>query len=177
MKQIHCAGCGKSHDLSDLEPSFSRPTAYFGLPEDERSERTMNTAGLCAIRGEGTDPDRFFVRVLLPVPIRGESRKFCWGIWAEVDEADFIVVDDNFENPAQAELPPFRGRLANEIPFMPEGAATTLGLQGMIQLTSPQEYPEFVLDEFSAHPFVLEQREGVFAERLLEYLSPTLHAS
>jgi hypothetical protein len=60
---------------------------------------------------------------------------------------------------------------------MPEGAAPTLGLPGLIQLTGPREYPEFVLDETLPHPFAVEQRDGIFGERLLEYLSPVLHES
>jgi hypothetical protein len=177
MGDIRCAACGNSHDLSELEPSFDRPDAYFTIPESERARRALNTNGLCAIRGEGGDPLRCFIRVVLPVPVRGESRRFCWGVWAEVAEADFIIVGDNWEHPDQASLPPFQGILANEIPFMPDGAAPTFGLPGKVQPTGPRDYPVFVLDESLKHPFALEQREGIYAERLLEYLSPVLHDS
>jgi hypothetical protein len=177
MGDIRCAACGHSHDLSELEPSFDRPDAYFDIPEPERAARSVNTTGLCAIRGEGMDPLRYFVRVVLPVPVRGESRRFCWGTWAEVAEADFVMVGENWENPDQASLPRFSGLLANEIPFMPAGAAPTLGLPGLLQLTGPRDFPAFVLEESLEHPFAVEQREGIYAERLLEYLSPVLHES
>jgi hypothetical protein len=87
------------------------------------------------------------------------------------------MVGDNWENPDQASLPRLRGILANEIPFMPGGAARTLGLPGRVQLTGPRDYPAFALDESLDHPFAVEQREGIYAERLLEYLSPVLHDS
>ena len=177
MEHFHCATCGKSHDLSELEPSFDRPDAYFDIPEAERAARTVNTAGLCAIRGEGTTPLRCFVRVVLPVPVRGESRRFRWGTWVEVAEADFMTIGDNWENPDQASFPPFAGALANDIPLMPEGATPTLGLSGQVHLTGPRDYPEFMLDVNSPHPFAVEQRDGIFGERLLEYLSPALHDS
>src|SRR3954468_15998562 len=176
MDRMRCASCGKEHDLSELEPSFDRPDAYFDVPAEERAARTLNTAGLCAIRGRDVEPNRYFVRVVLPVPVRGEERRFCWGIWTEVSETDFVRVGDHWEDPDQASLPPFAGTLANEVPFLPGGVAPVLGLRGVGRFLGPHEYPEFVLDPVD-HPFAREQRDGIYPERLLEYLSPILHGA
>ena len=177
MGRILCASCGKEHDLSELEPSFDRPDAYFEVPADDRAARTLNTVGLCAIRGVGTEPNRYFVRVVLPVPVRGEARRFSWGIWTEVSEADFARVGDHWNDPDRASLPPFAGSLANEVPFMPDDAGPVLGLRGVGRFLGPRDYPEFVLDPASEHPFAVEQREGIYPERLLEYLSPVIHGA
>lgn len=177
MERILCASCGQEHDLSELEPSFDRPDAYFDVPEQDRATRTLNTKGLCAIRGTDAEPQRYFVRVVLPVPLRGETRPFCWGTWVEADEQDFVTVGDNWEHPEQASLSPFRGTLANEIPCMPDGAPSTLGLSGTVRFIGPHQFPEFTLDASLEHPFAVEQRTGIFPERLLEYLSPVLHES
>ncbi len=177
MGGIRCASCGKEHNLSELEPSFDRPDAYFEVPAGDRAARTLNTAGLCAIRGADAEPNRYFVRVVLPVPVRGEARRFCWGIWVEVSEEDFVRVGDHWEDPDQASLAPFAGALANEVPFLPDGAGPVLGLPGVAHFLGPHEYPELVLDPAIEHPFAVEQREGIFTERLLEYLSPILHGA
>ena len=177
MVRIPCASCGRDHDLSELEPSFDRPDAYFAVPAEHRATRTLNTAGLCAIRGTDTEPVRCFVRVVLPVPVRGESRQFCWGIWIEVAESDFKRAGDHWDDPDQASLPPIAGALANEVPFMPDGAGPVLGLRGVARFLGPRDYPEFMLDANVEHPFAVEQREGIYPERLLEYLSPVLHGA
>jgi hypothetical protein len=173
--RVACASCNRDHDLSDVEPSFDRPDAYFEVPESERASRTVNTAGLCAILGRGADANRYFVRVVLPVRVRGEARRFCWGTWAEVAEAEFIYMGDHWEHPDQAKHPPFAGRLANEIPFMPSGVPPVRGLEGTVRPVGPGEYPELILNPDLDHPFALEQRDGIHVERLLEYLSPALH--
>lgn len=177
MGRVMCASCGVEHDLGELEPSFDRPDAYFDLSESDRAARTLNTVALCAIRGEDGAPLRCFVRMVMPIPVRGETKPFCWGAWAEVAEPDFIRFADGWDHPDQADWPPFAGALANAIPFLPDGAASTLGLPGQLTFTEPRSFPEFVLAQELEHPFAREQREGVYPERLFEYLSPALHDS
>jgi hypothetical protein len=176
MDRVKCATCGAEHDLSVMEPSFDRPDAYLEVPEGERAERTYAADDYCVVWDADGTPRRHFLRVLVPVPVRGESEGFCWGAWAEVAEPDFARAFDNATHPDQASWPPFAGALANRIPLLPADAASTLGLPGSVRLTGPTTLPEFWLDANLAHPFAREQREGVYPERLLEYLSPGLHS-
>jgi hypothetical protein len=173
MDRVRCSQCGEEHDLSDLEPCFDRPDAYFEIPREERGRRTWNAASLCVLWGEGDEPDRHFLRVVLPIPVRGEADAMCWGVWVEVAEADFETVHDRWSDPAQAAAPPFPGRLANAFRDMPP----TVGLPGSVRLTGPRTVPAFELAPELAHPLAVEQREGVFPERVLEWLAPTLHPS
>jgi hypothetical protein len=60
-----CGKCGAEHDLSGIEPIFKRPDAFFAVAATER-ERRITSAG-------GKDL-ACFLRVVLYVPILGESR-------------------------------------------------------------------------------------------------------
>lgn len=175
MGRVNCASCGHEHDLADLEPSFDRPDAYFELSEADRATRTLNTVALCAIRGVDGAPLRCFIRMVIAIPVRGESKPFCWGAWAEVAEPDFVRFADGWDHPDQEDWPSFPGRLANAIPLQPDGAPPTLGLPGDLSFTAPREFPTFVLQASVDHPFAVEQREGIYPERLFEYVSPALN--
>jgi len=73
MDTFRCTHCGEEHDLSKIEPSFDRPDAYFVIPEAERSERSWNSESFCVIWESESSPRRHFLRVLLPIPVRGDS--------------------------------------------------------------------------------------------------------
>lgn len=62
--------------------------------------------------------------------------------------------------------PPFPGVLANAL----NGYEGTLGLPGIVQLTGAATVPEFWLAPEVEHPIAREQREGVYLERVLEWL-------
>jgi hypothetical protein len=172
MDRVLCSSCGIEHDLSDLEPSFERPDAYFEIPCEERAARSWNADTMCVLHDPDA-PDRHFLRVVLPIPVRGEERWFCWGVWVEVTEADLTTVYDHWNDPDQANRPPFPARLANGLLDMPP----TLGLEGSVRLTSPTTVPSFALAPECDHPLAVDQREGVYPERLLEWLAPVLHAA
>jgi hypothetical protein len=167
---MYCASCGVEHDLSELEPSFERPDAYFAIPGDERAARCWNGDTMCVLRTPEA-PDRFYLRVVLPIPVRGEPQPFCWGVWVEVAEPDFTMVYDRWDDPDQSSATPFPARLANGLHDMPP----TVGLPGSVRLTSPTTVPSFELAPELDHPLAVDQREGVYSERLLEWLSPVLH--
>ena len=171
MDRVRCAQCGEEHDLSDIEPSFDRPHAYFEIASKDRGARTWNTEGLCVLWEHEAEPRRHFIRALLAVPIRGEEDDICWGLWVEVDEASFELVHDRWEDPEQVSVPPFTGALANQLPGFPN----TLGLKGTVQLVGPSSYPRFRLDPATKHPLEREQREGVLLERALEWRAAAFH--
>ena len=168
---MRCATCGADHDWDGMEPSFERPDAYWAVPEAERPQRTLVGKSDCRIRDLADTVRRYFLRVMVPIPIRGEARICNWGLWVEVSAPDFKTAWDRWDDTDQAGEPPFPGILANRIGGYPE----TVGLPGLVQLTGPTTAPDFRFKENLDHPFAREQREGVFAERRLEWLMQRAH--
>lgn len=154
-----------------MEPSFGRPDAYWAVPEAERAQRTLCGKSDCRIRDLADTHRRYFLRVMLPIPVYGEGRPCNWGIWVEVNASDFETAWARWEDPDQVNEPPFPGVLANSVGGYPE----TVGIPGRIQLTGPITPPEFTFDHDIEHPFAKEQRNGVFPERRLEWLVQRAH--
>ena len=172
MDRVRCVTCGEEHDLNEIEPSFDRPDAYFDVPIADRARRTFNEPALCVLWEISDQPRRHFLRVVLPIPIRGESRNYCWGVWVEVAEQHFALAHDHAADLEQGSLPPFLGSLANTLPDMPE----TLGLSGQVHLIGPGVFPEFHLAASTNHPLAQEQAEGVQIERVLEWAARAAHS-
>jgi hypothetical protein len=168
---MRCATCGEEHEWGTMEPSFERPAAYWAVPEAERPHRTVAGKSDCRIRDIADTERRYFLRVMLAIPIRGEDRSCNWGIWAEVSASDFKTAWDRWDDADQANEPPFPGVLANSVSEYPE----TLGLPGLVQLTGPATPPQFRFADSVEHPFAREQRDGVFPERRLEWLMHRAH--
>jgi hypothetical protein len=171
MQRVRCATCGEEHDLLDLEPSYSRPDAYFEVPKDQREYLTNFSKDDGRIRNADDTERRHFLRVLLSVPIRGEQQDVAWGVWVEVSAADWERAYDLWDDPKQAAEPPFAATLANAL----KGYEGTLGLPGRVRLTSPTTAPLFELDASVDHPLAREQRQGVFPERVIEWVSMHHH--
>jgi len=168
---MRCATCGEEHEWGTMEPSFERPDAYWAVPEAERPHRTVAGKSDCRIRDIADTERRYFLRVMLAIPIRGEDRSCNWGIWAEVSASDFKTAWDRWDDADQANEPPFPGVLANSVSEYPE----TLGLPGLVQLTGPATPPRFRFADCVEHPLAREQRDGVFPERRLEWLMQRAH--
>jgi hypothetical protein len=171
MTDLPCPRCGKTHDLTDLEPSFRRPDPFVAIPVRERAARTIDGNDHCAIRDAADTQRRYFLRVLLPVPVRGQEKPCNWGIWAEVSPQAYQRALELWRDPNQASEPPFPGRLANTCPGYPE----TQGLPGLIQLVDPSTIPTFHFLPEVQHPLADEQRNGVAPGRVLEWMMPWLH--
>jgi hypothetical protein len=162
---IRCPKCGEEHDLWENEIGFEHPDEVFALPEVERQARAKCGTDLCVLDGT-----RHFIRAVLSVPVRGERRDFGWGVWAEVSREAYARYYELWDSPNQSREPAFPGRLANALP----GYETSLGLPLMVQLTSAEERPALTVAD-SAHSLAREQREGVYPERVLEWLAEYLH--
>jgi hypothetical protein len=171
MSRVRCARCGAEHDLSEMEPRFDSPRAYGEVPPEEREHRTKLASDWCLVRDAADTERRYFLRALLPIPVRGDAHACSWGIWVEVSADVFGRVWELWDAEDQGSEPPFRATLANRAPGYPD----TLGLPGALQLTSPRSVPRFTLDLELDHPLAREQREGVYPERVLEWLAPQLH--
>ncbi len=163
--RVKCADCGEEHDLSEGEIGYSLPDAFFALSEGERKARGWADPDLCQVE------NRHFIRGALMLPVRGESREFAWGVWAEVGQTSFDRYRELYSDPAQAAEPPFGGRLANELPGYP----STIGLEVEVRLVSAAERPHFRV--IPIHPLEAEQREGIPLERVLELMSPFIHSA
>jgi len=164
--RFRCATCGEEHDLNDLEPSYNRPDAYFDVPAAEREHLTSFGSSSGRIRDAEDVERRHFLRVLMPIPVRGEEQPCSWGVWVEVSGWAWNRTKELWDAPDQHEEPAFPGVLANTL----KGYEGTIGLSGMVQLTGPETVPDFILDPDVDHAIAREQREGVYLERVYEWL-------
>jgi hypothetical protein len=163
---MKCATCGEEHDL--LEPSFRRPEAVVSLSTEERAERVKENDDLCAIwAASESERHRYFVRCLLKVRLLDAEDDTAWGLWAEVEEADFHRILGRWSDPDVAAMPPIEAALANRVPNYPD----TIGLPVMLRLTGPTTRPELTFEPSSIHPFALECGEGVCTHRVMEWLA------
>jgi hypothetical protein len=156
---ITCDTCGKEHPREEIELVFVLPQPIFELSEAQRVQRCDIGTDMCAI-----DRNRFFLRGLLPIPVKGRTIPYRIGLWAEVDEATFGRIYQLWEDPSQKDEPLLAAILANDVPLVP----STVGIEIDIRLIGPTTRPEFFLRN-AAHPLAIEQRGGVDAHRALEY--------
>jgi hypothetical protein len=172
MAFIRCAECGEEHDLSGLEPTYWRPDAFLALSESERDARAKHTKDYCIIySAEASGMPRCFVRGVLPVVIRGESKNLCWGLWVEMLPAQFDRVWQLWDDPDQNQEPPLACWIANQIERYPN----TLGLPSSLQLESAGGRPTIRLAPGLEHPFAREVADGVDLPRSLEWRAWHLH--
>jgi hypothetical protein len=159
-----CATCGQEHEgLPDL--SFASPFYFGTVPEAERARRTVLSSDTCVI-----DDSDFFVRVCLPIPIRGTSAEFVWGVWVSLSEANFGRYLEMYGvDPPEGEGPYF-GWFSNTLPGYPE----TLTLKTDVHLQKAGKRPRIVLEP-TDHPLAVHQREGIPLLDLLDLLGDRLH--
>ena len=156
---MRCAFCGQDHPDDDIELTYVQPDAIFGLPAAEREARVKENPDFAVL-----DDRRFFVRAVLPIPVRGRRRDYGIGVWAELDEASFQRVVERWEDAGQADEPAMPGKLANAIRSQPR----TLGLDVALRLTGLSTRPTVhVVSEL--HPLHTEQATGVSVHRLQDY--------
>ena len=169
--RMRCSTCGDFHDLSNLEPSYARPDAYLEIPEAGRAMLAQFSKSDGRIRSPDVADIRHFLRVQLRMPIHGASEPCAWGVWVEVSGEAWKRARERWDDVDQHTEPPFVGRLANEL----LGYEDTLGLPGSVQLTGPSTVPEFILDAGLDHQVAVEQREGVYPERVVEWMMAQFH--
>jgi hypothetical protein len=156
-----CAQCGKEHPLSEMELTFRRPDVVANLDQPERESRVRENRNFCVL-----DEERFFVRVLLPLPVHGREDEYNIGLWAEVDRRSFDRVYELWEEPDRASEPAMSAKLANEVPLS-EGS---LGMSADLQMMGGDSRPCLHLRP-SQNPLFSDQQSGVSAHRIHEYTS------
>lgn len=158
--QAACTCCGKIHRLDELELCYRRPDPVVALGREERDATARETDDLCSI-GE----DHYFIRAVLPLPVWERERSYNLGVWAQVSQDAFFRVIDLWDDPDQANEPPFEAMLANRLPDLPD----TSGMPVQLELTGPKTRPRIVVPASSQHPLHEEQRRGITAHRASEY--------
>jgi hypothetical protein len=155
--RYRCGSCSKLHQgLPEL--TFSSPHPYARLPEAERAARARLGSDLCVI-----DEKRFFLRTVMQMPIAGYDDRFGFGVWAEIDAADFRTYFHHFDSPRNSHLGPFDGSIANALPGFPE----TSGLPCRIHLKDGGRRPILEMVA-SAHALAVAQANGLELERAIE---------
>ena len=156
---MRCSVCGKDHPAEELELSYQRPDETAALSKQERSEFVQESADLSVFKGE-----RFFVRAVLPLSVASRDRAYNIGLWVELSQLSFERIHALWEEPAQANEPPFEVQIANDLPFMP----STRGTPARLQLTGPATRPEVTVLPTKS-PIYEEQSKGITAHRANEY--------
>lgn len=166
--EVVCSECGKVHALTHTELVFRLPDEIFALSTEERSARCHISEDICML-----DPQRFFVRGLLPLPVEGRAEPYRIGIWAEISPEVYRRIHALWSDPAQSDEPRLPGTLANEVPLNEKKLA---GLSLLIQLTGLKTRPEFYVQSVE-HPLHAEQTHGIDEHRALAYSDRTRHTS
>lgn len=159
-EEFSCTICGDRHDTLSRDWGYGLPDEIWALPEEERDAQTRYNDDLCQW-GE-----RFFIRCILPVPLKGTNDYFGWGPWVEVDAEVFERYLDLYDADGREE-PPVAGKLANKLEAYTN---TSLGTRVLIQFQDPGERPTLTLPESDNSRLALEQREGIDAARHHEIL-------
>lgn len=161
-----CAACGETHSgIFDL--GCDAPAAYFSAGEEERARDFEKTDDLCIWKRE-----HFFVRCVLPIPVRGLDRYFGYGVWSSLSRENFALYRSHWDRPASDGLGPWFGWFSNTLMGYPE----TLNLKCRVH---PQDggWRPFLELEPGDHPLALEQRRGITVERLLEIYAANGHGA
>jgi hypothetical protein len=159
-EKLSCAICGRPHEALSTDWGFGLPDEVWAIPEEERDAQARYNDDLCQWG------DRFFVRCILPVPLKEQDDYFGWGVWAEVEAEVFERYLDLYDEDGRQE-PPHPAKLANRLaPY----AGTTLGTRMLIQFQTSDEPPTLTLSESDKSRLAQEQRDGIDAARHHEIL-------
>ncbi len=158
-----CSVCEEWHEgVPDIV--YDRPLPAQEVPEGERAQRLKLSSDLCAIDGAS-----FFIRCLLPIPIRNTKDEFCWGVWSSLSEENFRLYLETYDQD-QSHMEPMFGWLSNRLPTYPD----TFGLKLSVQPQHKGDRPRIAVEP-TDHPLAIEQRNGITLERLTEIGSLTRH--
>lgn len=169
--RFKCATCGAEHDAADLEPSFDAPLAYYQLPQAERGARALLKQERCWITDTGDRQRRYFLRVVMPIPVHGETRPCYWGAWVEIDRQVSERVDELWDDPDQGKEPLLPATLANELGEFPGSN----GLAGFLQLVDERTRPNFLVAPTVNHPLREAQATGVPVEDTIAWIMARAH--
>lgn len=162
----YCATCGAEHDELPFDWHYDAPT-YWDGPRGEGDELTSD---LCVWTDDGGER-AFFIRGLLPLPVRDAEQVFNYGIWSTLSESSFERVVELWDDPKRIDEPPYFGYLSNSLADFPDALNLKLDV-----VTSELEVRPRLLLHDADHPLVRAQREGVTTEFVRQVAHRNLHA-
>ena len=135
----------------DLDVAFTLPEVVWHLSPEQRRKRALYDTSVCVL-----DDERFFIRGIAYVPVRGSQRgRFGWGLWIEVSEPCYeryrqmLLMDKDSD-------PPIEGNIANSI----RGYGWLIGQRARLVFHGASIRPSLVLLPARTRLY-FEQRDGV----------------
>lgn len=156
-----CRCCGKQFNTLLLDIAYKAPDHWLAIPEAEREHRGKIGADACVI-----DPEIFFLRGVVEIPIIGLNDSFRWGAWVAVSKEGFKRALDLWTADVIEDEPPMFGWLGNGISIYPE----TINLATQVHLRGGNLRPAIELEP-TDHPLAIEQRQGVSIARVEEIVA------
>jgi hypothetical protein len=161
-----CSVCGEVHEGLPLDWAYDRPWYW----EGPRADGDELSDDLCVWTDDGGDRS-YFVRGVLPIPVRDTGEVFAYGVWSSLSERSYQRLLERWDDEQREEEPPYFGYLSNSLPGYPE----TLSLQLGVITRSVQLRPSFVLLPDRSHPLIDEQWQGIDSARVRELAELNLH--
>jgi hypothetical protein len=165
--QWTCNRCGGVHEGRPLDWGYDAPIYWHELTPEQRARGKLSE-DLCVILDD--DGEHFFIRGVLPIPVRTSGEEFRYGVWTSLSEKSFRRVVELWNDPKRTEEPPYFGWLSNSIAGYPE----TLNLKTNVHTRDLNLRPTIELQP-TDHPLAVEQREGITPDRLQELVELQLH--
>jgi len=144
---------------NDVELTFRKPDRIASLTEEEITEKCKFNSDIYIFEGKD-----FYVRCILPLPVKEKGHEYCLGVWVQVSSNSFNRIWDLWDEKDISSEPLIKGLLANEVPLT-EGSINS---DVTIQLIGSESRPEVnIIDQnCSLH---LEQTCGITIHRASEY--------
>lgn len=163
MKTTTCPCCDEPLTPEDTEPVFLHPHPYVDLDPEDQNACHHNTE-LCVTHPR-TERQRFFLRAVMPAPVRGRERPLHWGVWVELESIQMLRHYAGIERDPKGVGQTYEVTLANRLPGYDP---TTVGLEGTLTLTGPTQRPSF--SPTAEHPLTAEVAEPVPEHRVNEWM-------
>jgi hypothetical protein len=164
MPRFKCGICGKEHNELLLDLGYMHPADFFKIPPAEHGGRIKFNQDVCVI--DGTE---FYVRGILPLPIKDTAQEFRWGVWARIEKKDFRRYLELWNAEAAAHESPFLGHLSGGLRDYSDSDM----LQVQVQLQPGNQRPRFYVVSAS-HPLGIDQRQGITMQKVHIFIEPML---
>lgn len=162
-----CHRCGEEHEGLPLDWAYDVP-AYWEGPQ---AEGDYLSEDLCVWTDDGGERC-YFVRGILPIPVRDTAEVFAYGVWSSLSERSFERFLERWDDEQREDEPPYFGYLSNNLPGYPG----TLNLHLAVTTRSVTLRPSFVLlPRGEGHPLIDEQWQGITWARVQEIAELNWH--
>ena len=163
MTGFTCARCGNRHD--ELPMSYGAEAPAHWSPELAADPNSELGTDQCVIKGE-----HFFVRGIIPIPVRDTDTTFEWGAWVSVSQGSIAHMSERWHTEGRENSDPYFGWLSTELPGYP----VTVNLKTNVHTRPVGQRPVIELEP-TDHPLAVEQRTGITLARVQEIAEWLLH--